>query len=87
MADAISFDGAGELDVVIDWKSNVAPSEATPAHYCGQASSYLRMTGAKRGLIVLATSGKTIWIHQDPSWQGRRVYSQLLGPISTNLIF
>lgn len=62
VADAISFDGAGQPDVVIDWKSDVAPSEATLAHYRAQVSSYLQMTGAKRGLIVLATSGKTIWI-------------------------
>lgn len=60
--DAISFDSAGQPDVVVDWKSDVAPSDGTLAHYCAQVGSYMKMIGAKRGLIVLATSQKTIWI-------------------------
>jgi exodeoxyribonuclease-5 len=62
VADAISFDSAGRPDVVVDWKSDVAPTDTTLAHYRAQVGSYLKMTGAKRGLIVLATSRKTIWI-------------------------
>lgn len=62
VADAISFDAKGQPEVVVDWKSDVAPSETTLAHYRAQVGSYLRMTGAKQGLIVLATLGKTIWI-------------------------
>ena len=62
VADAISFDSAGRPDVVVDWKSDVAPSDSTLAHYRAQVGSYLKMTGARRGLIVLATSRKTIWI-------------------------
>lgn len=63
VVDAISFDAAGFPDVVVDWKSDVSPSESMLAHYRAQVGSYVRMTGAKRGLIVLATSGKTIWIN------------------------
>jgi ATP-dependent exoDNAse (exonuclease V) beta subunit len=62
VVDAISFDSAGQPDVVVDWKSDVAPGETTLAHYRAQVGSYLKMTGARRGLIVLATSGKTIWV-------------------------
>ncbi|WP_312183434.1 UvrD-helicase domain-containing protein [Massilia timonae] len=62
VVDAISFDSTGNPDVVVDWKSDVAPTDATLAHYRAQVGSYLQMTGARRGLIVLATSGKTIWI-------------------------
>jgi exodeoxyribonuclease-5 len=62
VADAISFDAAGRPDVVVDWKSDVSPSDTTLAHYRAQVGSYLRMTGARRGLIVLATLGKIIWI-------------------------
>jgi exodeoxyribonuclease-5 len=60
--DAISFDKAGQPDVVVDWKSDVAPSDRTLADYRAQVGSYMQMIGAKRGLIVLATSRKTIWI-------------------------
>ncbi|WP_312548719.1 UvrD-helicase domain-containing protein [Massilia sp.] len=63
VVDAISFDSAGKPDVVVDWKSDVAPTDTTLAHYRAQVGSYLQMTGARRGLIVLATSGKTIWIN------------------------
>lgn len=62
VVDAISFDSAGQPDVVVDWKSDVAPTETMLAHYRAQVGSYLQMTGARRGLIVLATSGKTIWV-------------------------
>ena len=60
IADAISFSSDGRPEVVIDWKSDVAPTEATLLHYRAQVGNYLAMTGAKRGLIVLATSGKVI---------------------------
>ena len=62
VADAVSVDADGRVDVVIDWKSDVAPAEATLAHYRAQVGGYMRMTGARRGLVVLATSGTTLWI-------------------------
>lgn len=60
IADAIAFADDGRPEVVIDWKSDVAPSEATLLHYRAQVGNYLALTGAPRGLIVLATSGRVI---------------------------
>ena len=60
IADAISFGPDGKPRVVVDWKSDVNPSSAMLGHYHAQVSSYLGMTGANRGLIVLVTSGMVI---------------------------
>lgn len=58
--DALVLDADGRPETVIDWKSDVAPSSATLTHYQEQVRSYLKASGAKRGLIVLATSGQVI---------------------------
>jgi exodeoxyribonuclease-5 len=60
IADAIGFSDSGQPEVIIDWKSDVNPTAATIAHYRAQVGNYLAMTGAKRGLIVLVTSGRVI---------------------------
>ena len=59
-ADAVVFGPDGRPQVVIDWKSDVAPSAAALDHYRAQIRAYLEVTGADRGLIVLATSGTVI---------------------------
>jgi exodeoxyribonuclease-5 len=48
------------IEVVVDWKSDVAPARETVEHYRAQVRAYLDMTQAERGLIVLATSGTVI---------------------------
>lgn len=60
IADAVSFTPDGAMDVVIDWKSDVRPNAQTLAHYQDQVRTYLDMTGAQRGLIVLVTTGQVI---------------------------
>ena len=60
VADAIAFDPAGTPQVVIDWKSDVNPLQTTLDHYCDQVRAYLDVTGAERGLVVVATSGAVI---------------------------
>jgi ATP-dependent exoDNAse (exonuclease V) beta subunit len=60
IADAIAFDRDGAPQVVVDWKSDVAPTPETLEHYRAQVRAYLDMTQAERGLIVLATSGVVI---------------------------
>ena len=60
IADAIAFDANGAPEVVIDWKSDVSPTPETLEHYRKQVGTYLAMTGAARGLIVLVTSGVVI---------------------------
>ncbi|KDP87800.1 ATP-dependent endonuclease [Cupriavidus sp. SK-3] len=60
IADAASFAHDGTPQVIIDWKSDVNPDPATLEHYRAQVRSYLGMTGAARGLIVLVTPGLVI---------------------------
>ncbi len=57
IADALTVDAEGKPAVVIDWKSDVNPTQETLDHYRAQVRAYLNMTGAERGLIVLMTSG------------------------------
>jgi exodeoxyribonuclease-5 len=59
-ADAIAFDPSGVPQIVVDWKSDVAPSAETIEHYRSQVRTYLDTTGAERGLIVLMTLGTVI---------------------------
>ena len=60
IADALTLSADGRPDIVVDWKSDVNPTPSTLDHYHQQVRSYLRMTGAKRGLIVLMTTGTVI---------------------------
>jgi ATP-dependent exoDNAse (exonuclease V) beta subunit len=62
IADAISFGPDGKPQVVVDWKSDLQPSPETIDHYRDQVRTYLEMTGAERGLIVLMTSGKVLHV-------------------------
>lgn len=62
IADAVALTDGGAPDIVIDWKSDVAPTPATLSHYRAQVSSYLDITGAREGLIVLMTSGQVIQV-------------------------
>lgn len=60
IADAIAFGDDGRPQVVIDWKSDVDPAPQTVEHYRAQVRQYLAMSGARRGLIVMVTSGRVI---------------------------
>ncbi|GEC15447.1 UvrD-helicase domain-containing protein [Nitrobacter winogradskyi] len=60
LADAVALDEHGAIDVVIDWKSDVAPDIAALDHYRQQIGDYRKQTKAKRALVVLMTSGKVI---------------------------
>ena len=57
IVDAIAFDEDGAPQVVIDWKSDVAPSPETLEHYRAQVRAHLDMSGAERGMVVCVTSG------------------------------
>ena len=59
VADAVALDG-NAVDVVIDWKSDIDPSNEALEHYIDQVSAYLEATAARAGLIVLMTSGRVI---------------------------
>jgi exodeoxyribonuclease-5 len=64
VADAIALSPDGAPHVVVDWKSDVDPAPDAIEHYRAQVHAYLDMTGAARGLIVLATSGVVIAVER-----------------------
>jgi CRISPR-associated exonuclease Cas4 len=43
--------------VIVDWKSDVDPSDADVAGHARQLSDYVRAMGADRGLLIYMTSG------------------------------
>jgi exodeoxyribonuclease-5 len=65
IADAIAVGPDGKPLVVIDWKSDVAPTAETIEHYRAQVTAYLDITDAERGLIVLATTGRVISVARE----------------------
>jgi exodeoxyribonuclease-5 len=66
IADAIAIDAGGRPDVVIDWKSDVSPDAETMDHYRAQVRAYLDVTGSRRGLIVLMTTGTVVTVSPSP---------------------
>lgn len=60
-ADAVSVVG-GRVELVLDWKSDVAPRDHERLSYRGQLSDYLMATGANRGALVYMTLGEIEWI-------------------------
>lgn len=66
IADVVCLGPDGTPQVVIDWKSDVQPTAETIEHYRAQVRTYLDMTGAPRGLIVLVTTGEIIAVTPSP---------------------
>jgi exodeoxyribonuclease-5 len=60
IVDALTLTPEGHPAVVVDWKSDVTPVLERLDHYRAQVRAYLHMTGAKRGLVVMMTSGNVI---------------------------
>ena len=58
VADAVAVDASGHPYLVIDWKSDVEPSEATVEAYRAQVTDYLRVTGVAEGWIVYLSTGR-----------------------------
>jgi hypothetical protein len=59
--DAIAYEGDC-AEVVVDWKSDVDPSDTDIRIHSGQLENYLRATGAPRGALVYMTPGLVRWI-------------------------
>ncbi len=57
VADALALDDEGRASLIIDWKSDVAPTAETIGGYRDQVRSYLGATGTAAGLIVFLSSG------------------------------
>jgi CRISPR-associated exonuclease Cas4 len=47
----------GRIAAVLDWKSDIAPTEDDVRNHAGQIRDYLQVTGAGSGLLVYMTSG------------------------------
>jgi exodeoxyribonuclease-5 len=58
IADAVALDASGRIDCVIDWKSDQAPTRAQRDDYRRQLQDYLRLTGAREGMLVYVTLGR-----------------------------
>ncbi|MFK4511804.1 UvrD-helicase domain-containing protein [Bradyrhizobium daqingense] len=58
IADALARDADGNIQAVVDWKSDVSLSASAPAAYQEQLRAYRRYTGANRSLLVAMTTGK-----------------------------
>lgn len=52
IADAVAFDARGDIDVVVDWKSDAILRERQVQSYREQVRLYLKATGANTGHIV-----------------------------------
>src|SRR3954466_478165 len=60
VADAVALGPDGEIDAVIDWKSDVAPTPEIVGRYQAQGRAYLDALNFGRGLIVFVTTGQVI---------------------------
>ena len=59
--DAVAYAG-DRAEVVVDWKSDVDPSDSEIRLHTGQLEEYLRATGAPRGALVYMTPGLVRWV-------------------------
>lgn len=60
IADAIARDAHEQVEVIVDWKSDVEMNADKLAAYRAQLGDYRKQTGADRALLVLMTAGKVI---------------------------
>jgi ATP-dependent exoDNAse (exonuclease V) beta subunit len=59
--DATAYQGAVPA-IVLDWKSDVAPTSQDRAQYRGQLQEYMTAIGAGRGAVVYMSLGEIAWI-------------------------
>ena len=65
-ADALAIRGK-QVDVAIDWTSDVSPTPAVRRAYAGQLRDYLPATGAERGALVFLSLGEIAWVEKNRS--------------------
>lgn len=68
-ADAIAVE-EGRVTAVLDWKSDVDPTETQRQDHADQLRLYLAATGAPRGALVYASLGWVRWVEPPPGWRG-----------------
>ena len=64
--DAAEIDDGGP-QVILDWKSDVAPRPEDIGAHAAQLQDYLRATGAPRGVLVYMTPGLVHWLEVTPT--------------------
>lgn len=65
-ADAVAVEG-GRVSVVVDWKSDIAPTADDVQFHAHQLRDYITGTGASRGALVYITPGKVHWVEAQRS--------------------
>ena len=60
IADAVALSDSHSPEIIIDWKSDVNPTEAALNRYRSQLKMYLEISGAAKGFIVFLSSGQII---------------------------
>ena len=60
IADAVTYDAEGRIEIIVDWKSDVDVTAERLTGYRTQIDTYRRGTGAQRALLVLMTPGKVV---------------------------
>jgi ATP-dependent exoDNAse (exonuclease V) beta subunit len=61
-ADAVALDQEGAISVVLDWKSDVAPTAQDRAQHAAQLTDYRNIVGASRGAVVYMSLGEIAWL-------------------------
>lgn len=61
-ADAVTRGEDGAFEVVVDWKSDIAPGPQQLADHVDQLRLYLEATGAPRGALVYMSLGRVRWV-------------------------
>ena len=59
--DAIALDN-DRVSIVLDWKSDIAPTEDDVRNHTGQLADYLKATGTPRGALLYMTPGIVRWV-------------------------
>jgi hypothetical protein len=63
-ADAVVME-KGRVSVVVDWKSDIAPSSDDIQRHARQLEDYLAATDAPRGALVYMTPGTVHWVTRE----------------------
>jgi len=67
IADALAYLPLGIIDLVVDWKTDVTPTDQQIDLYRAQIRDYLVATGASEGLLVFVTTGQLVRVHRPSS--------------------
>jgi hypothetical protein len=61
-ADAVAVSEEGEIEIVLDWKSDLEPDAGARQDHVVQMSDYLAATGAVRGAVVYVSRSEIQWV-------------------------